>query len=127
MKNQATIEFTLLFTLLLLGVLVAAVVSSQKTIEVNAQQVRLDAEHLLESAAVALDTVAVQGDGFVTKLHLPDRIQGKQYTLVLVQNSLLLNLDQQDFSYPTIVRDFSGTLMQGENTLRNVRGVVNIS
>lgn len=127
MKNQATIEFTLLFILLLLGVLVAAVVSSQKTIEVNAQQVRLDAEHLLESAAVSLDTVAVQGDGFVTTLHLPDRIQGKQYTLVLVQNSLLLNLDQQDFSYPTIVRDFSGTLKQGENTLRNVRGVVNIS
>jgi uncharacterized protein (UPF0333 family) len=127
MKNQATIEFMLIFTVLLLGIAVAAAVSFQKIKEVNSQQTAVEAEDVLRDLASSLDKAFIEGDGFITTAYLPDMISGRQYNITLYPNQLVLEVGGKYFTRYTIVQNFSGSIKKGANTLKNSGGIIEIS
>lgn len=127
MKNQATVEFIVIFMIFLVGILIAAMVSFQKVNEVHQQHVLQETESLLGIITSTLDTVELEGDGFVTVLVLPDQLQGLPYIVTVGSHFVVINVDNQDFTKTTLVNSINGTLQSGENTLRNREGTIDVS
>lgn len=127
LKNQATVEFLILFTLLLLGVAVATVIAYQKINEIQSQQTILDAENTLLTTAGSLDTAFIQGHGFETKAFLPDLVAGGNYNMTLYSSLLVLETRGFTISRPTLVQNFTGSLKKGENSIKNSYGMIVIS
>ncbi len=127
MKNQATVEFMIIFTVFILAAAVAGLVSFQKINEITGQQEVLDGEGTVRLAASTLDRTLIEGDGFSTKLNLPDSLSGRPYNITLHSGLVVLNLGGHDFTKTTLVTDFTGSLSNGGNTLKNSKGTVEIS
>lgn len=117
----------MIFMLLLLGVAVAAVVSFQKSLEVSDQQLSIEAEQLLRTAASTMDTVFLEGNGFRTELVLPATLAGRNYTVRLEQNTMIFTIQGQDYTRAILAGNVTGTLAKGRNWVANIQGGIQVS
>lgn len=127
MKNQATIEFMIIFSLLLFAMAIAAVFATQRINEVHSSQTAFEAEHLLGTIGGLMDTVVIEGDGFSSTVVIPNLIAGRSYTLTAHPNLLVLRVGNQDFTRSVLADTFSGSFaLGGEQTIKNAGGVIEI-
>lgn len=126
-KGQVSIEFMMIFTLLIAALAIVAVISYQKTVEVLNARESVDANEVLTMVANKINNVFMEGDGFETKVSLPYTIFGSDYTITISPNMVYLNLGENTHSKSIITGNVQGNFTSGENLLRNNNGVVEIN
>lgn len=75
-----------------------------------------------EKVAFELDLALTQGDGFSRTFDLKENIAGEDYTVTLHNETVQLTYDEKDFLAPTAARNVSGTVVPGENRIKNQGG-----
>ncbi len=84
----------------------------------------MEANNLLELVVGRLDSVLLEGDGFSTRLNLPENLSGSDYELRIFGDLIWLNLSGRTYSKKILAKQVSGTLKKGENWLVNENGTI---
>ncbi|MBL7160917.1 MAG: hypothetical protein ISS93_03665 [Candidatus Aenigmarchaeota archaeon] len=111
--------------LLLTALSIVAVVSVVKTREIEISTLQQEAENLLDETGSKINTVYLEGDGFMMNVTLPEKIISANYSISTSSNFLVLTVYGNTYS-KALITDVSGNFSQGSNMLRNVGGEVTV-
>ncbi len=126
-KAQSSIEFMIIFIILVLALLVSLWIGLMRVREVSTAQTDLEVERLLNDASNKINTAYLEGHGFSINLTMPNKIFGLNYTVQIISNYIYLTINNNTYPKPLLTQNISGTLKKGENLIKNVRGDVLIT
>ncbi|MCD6403648.1 MAG: hypothetical protein J7L59_00480 [Nanoarchaeota archaeon] len=123
-KSQVSMELMLL--LFFLSALSFSFMLYIYYYEASLRSMSLDmgANNLLELVVDGLDSVLLEGNGFSTRLDLPENLLGNDYELRIIGDLVWLNLSGRTYSKRILAKQISGTLRKGENWLVNENGTI---
>lgn len=125
MEGQVSVEFMMIMMLLLGAIAIITTVSFTKSNDIETLSLQREAGNTLSEISTKINTVYLEGNGFSSNITLPDRIRGFNYTITTQSNFVIITI--LDISYSkTILTNVSGTLVHGENKIRNVNGEVQV-
>lgn len=90
------------------------------------QQQRL-ATTTAEKAAFELDLALTQGDGFSRIFDLQETIEGEDYTVTVINETVVLTYKETDILAYTAAENVTGDIQPGTNRVRNEEGVLHVS
>jgi len=125
MRAQASIEFMMVFIILIAAISVISAVSFMKTREIQISNLQREAGNLLRDVGGSINTVYLEGDGFQTIVSIPDKIIGFDYSISISSNYLTISVQDTSFSR-ALLTNATGSFQEGENTIANVDGAVEI-
>lgn len=125
MKAQVSVEFIIILIILLSAISIISVVSIIKTGEIEIFNLQRETERILEEMSATINTVYLEGDGFITNVTLPQRIRGFNYTVLLSSQFLIITVQNTSFS-THLFTNVSGEFVKGSNTIKNENGEVKI-
>ena len=129
MKAQSSVEFMTIFSLLLVVVIFATIVSVQNTSSLVEAKKDIEIGRLLEYVGGRIDAAYLAGHGFSSNVTIPETILGFDYTLNTSQGSnvIYVNTSKSDYPRSILTNNVTGEFRKGENRIRNVEGEVVIS
>jgi hypothetical protein len=129
MKAQSSVEFMAIFSLLLVVVIIATMVSVQNTSSLVESKKDMEVGRLLEYVGGRIDAAYIAGHGFSSNVTIPETILGFDYTLNISQGSNMIYISMPGSDYPRdiITDNMTGEFRKGWNTISNVEGLVVIS
>lgn len=127
MKVQTSLEFMIVFMVLLAAMGVFLGFNFQKSREFFFLNEDLNADALLQKIKIKLDSVFLEGNGFVTSLYLPADVSGANYSVIVSKNFVTIISTSSAHTKPLLTSNVTGTLRAGKNTLTNVLGGIVIS
>ena len=129
MKAQSSVEFMTIFSLLLVVVIFATMVSVQNTSSLVEAKKDIEISRLLEYVGGRIDAAYLAGHGFSSNVTIPENVLGFNYTLNIScgSNVIYVRMPESDHPRNIITSNITGEFRKGENTIRNVEGVVVIS
>ena len=125
MKAQVSVEFMIIAILLLGTISTISVMSIIKSREIEIFNVRLEAENVLTNTANRINTVYLEGEGFIINVTLPQSIRGFNYSVSTNSNFLVITVLTESFSR-NLITNVTGNLAKGSNMLKNVNGEVRV-
>lgn len=127
MKGQISVEFMMIF-LLMIAALTVAMLVGQKNME-SAQYLEQQTmtNEILESVSDKINTAFMEGHGFSTNITLPQMVHGKNYAVRIRSNSIEINVSETYFYRSLLTQNITGSLSKGLNRISNVNGIVVIS
>jgi hypothetical protein len=126
-KAQMSMEFMLIFVLMLAVTVVVAAAVVWNTSGVYLSTMELEAREVLSVAKGKLDTAFLEGDGFSTTFTLPQKILNYNYSISISSRFVVLDAGNQTYSAILLSNSTSGSLKKGQNSVRNVNGQLVIS
>jgi len=127
MKSQSSVEFMIIFILLIIILSLAAWIGTTKTQQINTIQTNLEIGNLLNDVVNKIDTVFIEGSGFSTDITLPEKILGANYSITIINNQILVDHRNLVYSKRLLTDNITGNLSIGFNLITNENGVVVIS
>ena len=124
MISQATVEFIILFGVMLIAIIAAVTFSWGEINDVNHMRLSRDANSLLSDVRSKMDTAYIEGDGFSIKLLLPEQINGLTYKINASDNVIYVNISNHIYTTTIMAQNVSGTFRIGENIIRNSDGII---
>lgn len=126
MKGQISVEFiTFLSVILLLFALAsyAAVISSR---DINAENEVTDARRIASIIAYETNIAAEVGTGYSHRFYLPLTLySNSDYAVNLSENRFVYVLwKNKSYSLPVIADNVTGAVKKGQNTVKNINGVI---
>jgi len=123
-KGQASMEFMVLFVLFLVAASIALYASIDRTRDITDTKIGVEANSIVSQITTIVDSVYLQGDGFSTRLTLPNNIVSLNYTTEFQSNQLLLMIGSRLYLGYMLTNNITGNLTLGTNTIRNTGGWV---
>ena len=129
MKGQSSVEFMAIFSLLLVVLILATMVSVQNTSSIVNARKDVEVRRILEYVGGRIDAAYLGGHGFSSNVTLPETIAGFNYTLniSLGSNVIYVRMPGSDYPRNIITSNVTGEFRKGENTIRNENGMVVVS
>ena len=124
LKAQVTVEFILIFMVLLLALNIVALMSYGRVREITDTEIHIESNRILEEVSNKLNTAWLEGDGFESTLELRPDILGLNYSIDIVSNSLALYCRNVVYSKYLLTQNITGELSQGQNLIKNQGGQV---
>lgn len=126
-KSQAATEFLILF-MIMMGVFSATVfMSMQRSQDLADTKIGLESMSILNDVSNKINIAFLEGDGFMINLTLPQQIFGKDYTISMQSNYMILEISNTTYFKSLMTDNITGTLQTGTNLIENKKGVVMIS
>jgi len=128
-KGQSSVEFMAIFSLLLVVLILATMVSVQNTSSIVNARKDVEVRRILEYVGGRIDAAYLGGHGFSSNVTLPETIAGFNYTLniSLGSNVIYVRMPGSDYPRNIITSNVTGEFRKGENTIRNENGMVVVS
>ncbi|MDY6766380.1 MAG: hypothetical protein SVW77_03355 [Candidatus Nanohaloarchaea archaeon] len=126
-KGQSSLEFLTMFILVLL--VFSAFISlfaEWQTAAVEADRERIAAT-IADRVGFELDRALVAGNGFSRTIELPEEIRGRNYTMQVMNGTVLLDYGPNTVRANTAVDQLAGPVKPGTNTIINDEGVINVT
>lgn len=120
-------EFMILFILFMVAIVIAMVVSVNRTQFVADAQISLEANRVLGDVADTINIAYLEGDGFSMNVTLPQRILRMDYTVDISSNEAILRLPSGTFIKSLLTNNVSGDPILGTNTIANRHGQIVIT
>lgn len=128
LKGQSGIELAVYFSFLLMLLIVLSVETADRTKAISRSREILEAQRVGEIAAANIDVAVSVGDGYSSKFYLPFGLTDSNYSLQIFPSSQRLEMIYTDnnFSriFPILTNNVTGSLKQGQNRIRNVKGEI---
>ena len=126
-KGQSSVEFMMIFAVLLIVLGLAVWISGTKSTELNTIKTNLEINEVLNKISSKINTVHIEGNGFSTEMILPATIRNRIYNITIIDNRVILNLEGLTFLQSVLTENITGSFKIGINYLKNNNGVVEIS
>lgn len=126
-KLQSSLEFILIFSLLLVILSVGATVAWVRVYGINQANRNLEVTKVLGEASNKIDLAFLEGDGFTTEFIAPSNIFGRDYTIGIHRNNVVIYYSESTYSKSLLTENITGNITKGTNTVTNVNGEIVIS
>lgn len=125
-KSQASLEFlgVLSLALLVFGALFVFILNQRSTIE--AHNAFLGIKKIAKEASNVINVASLEGDGYSIKLSVPYYINKVDYNLTIINGSVKAEQGENIYESALFVEEVTGSLEKGDNTIKNVKGVIQI-
>lgn len=97
-----------------------------QTAAVEADRERIAAT-IADRVGFELDRALVAGNGFSRTIELPEEIRGRNYTMQVMNGTVLLDYGPNTVRANTAVDQLAGPVKPGTNTIINDEGVINVT
>ena len=121
-KAQVAIEFMVIFMIFIFVLIVSAYLSLDKVTEINHAKASLDVNGLLDHLAGKMATASLEGPGFSTRVTLPDKLSGYEYSLRTGSDSLAIDYQGSSYLRHLTINNVTGAFVKGLNTIYNMNG-----
>lgn len=104
MKGQSSIEFMSFigFSLLMLLILMSAVTMKQSQVSMRSNN--MDAQMAGQNVAFQAEMALAQGEGYSRVFNLPNRIAGSPYDVRVINSTLVVDWENNNYVMPTLYR-----------------------
>lgn len=119
LKGQSAIEFMsfVSFSLLILVILMSAITMKQS--QVNMRSNNMDGQMAGQNVAFQVEMALAQGEGYARTFILPNRIAGEPYGVRVINSTLVVDYEGNNYVMPTLYRGREITFNTNEtNTFR---------
>jgi hypothetical protein len=127
LKLQSSLEFILIFSLLLIILAVGATVAWVRVYGINQANRNLEIESILNKASSKIDLAFLEGNGFTTVFVVPSNVFGRDYTIEIHRNNVVIYFSESTYSKGLLTENITGNISKGANTVTNVWGEIVIS
>jgi len=128
MKAQGTMEFVMIFVILLLALSLGAWMSLQKSAEISRAKLALESGMILDDVAGKINTALLEGSGFRVKAFLPDKISGIDYSIAVRANTVVISFSSGiDYFKKFLTQNITGSFVRGVNIIENLGGTIRIT
>ena len=126
-KAQSSIEFILIFSLLLTILAIGATVAWVRIYGITNANQNLEIDKILDDTSSKIDLAFLEGDGFSINLEIPQVIFGQNYTIDIYDNNVVIIFSNSTYSKHTLTENITGTLKKGFNKIINRDGEILIT
>lgn len=123
-KYQSTIEFIMIFTLVLAALIVILFITTERVEDINQEILEVEVRMVLNSIVTKLNTVVLEGNGFSSNLTLPQQIVNMDYSVQIQSNYVTITLLNITYIDNILTENVIGSLQKGVNVIRNVNNNV---
>ena len=117
----------IIFVLFLVIMSIILVFTWRNTVNIVQSKFDLEARRVLDDISNRIDTAFLEGDGFSINITVPQDILGTNFSLMIHENRVLLELRNNTYSRTLLTKNITGTLSKGVNVIGNTQGEIIIS
>ena len=123
-KLQSSLEFILVFSMLLSVLAIGATVSWIRIYGISEASKNLEISNLLDDIAGKINIAFLEGDGFSINVTVPQNILGKDYSITLYKNNVVIYFANATYSKSVLTENITGTIRKGINIVTNRDGEI---
>ena len=127
LKAQSSIEFILIFGLLLTVLAVGATVGWLRIYGISEANKNLEISKVLDDITSKINLAFLGGDGFQINLNVPKDISGQNYSVNIYNNNVVIIFENLTYSKTLLTQNITGNLSIGINNLLNEEGEILIT
>lgn len=125
-SGQTSLEFMAMLIFVMLVFTTFYTVFADRQMEVRQQQESLMAEQITNDVVFEIQMALVQGDGYARTFTVPEELLGNEYSMDVVNKTLILSWDDRNMYQDAIVDTVTGEFAPGENRIENVEGDIRV-
>ena len=126
-RAQSSLEFIMIFTLLLAILSVGATVAWVRVYNINQASRNLEITKVLDAAGDKINLAFLEGDGFSTSFITPSTISGQAYDIEIHRNNVVIYFANSTYSKSLFTENVTGVIQKGRNSVINMQGEIMIS
>lgn len=127
LRAQSSIEFILIFGLLLLILSIGTTVAWVRIFGVSQAQKNLEISKILDEASNKINLAFLEGNGFSINLTMPKKIHSQDYTIDIYSNNVVIYFANATYSKHLLTENITGIPKKGTSIIANINGEVVIS
>ena len=128
MKGQASLEFLIFTSILILMLSVYFWSSSSFQQRVNRIKSIDEAQRLCDKIAFEINLAVRAGDGYRRKFHVDESLYGiGDFDIRVANNTVFLDWNEGSVSSSIITKNIVGTIEKGDNLIENRGGTIYVS
>ncbi len=127
MKAQVAMEFMILFAIFMAAMAISIYYVWNNVHHITTATTDSEAMKVIEKVGGKIDTVYLEGDGFMTNVTVPYRVNGMNYTINAQNGLVWTTIQNRTYTRRLLTNDVSGSISIGVNALTNDNGTVVIS
>lgn len=124
---QSSIEFILIFGLLLIILAIAVNVAWVRIYGISNANRNLEVSKVLDDVSNKINLAFLEGDGFSINLEVPNSLFGQNYTIEIHRNNVVIYYLNSTYSSHLLTENITGTIHKGDNKILNSRGEIVIT
>jgi hypothetical protein len=125
MLAQASTEFLVFVSLLLILVFLVVYKNYQSAAQLEEYKSYQEAQNLVNDIAFEINLALKAGDGYSRKFYVSKEVYGiSNFTIEVSDYQVKLKWDKGEVSASIFTRNITGTIKAGENVVRNVKGEI---
>ncbi len=121
-KSQSSIEFLIVTGIVFLVLTVFFVSVYVNVEEQNQKKEKIILTNIVLSVQDEINLASESSDGYVRKFKIPGNILGKDYSIIINNNSIYANTTHNALSLRT--KEIEGQIKKGENIIRKENGKI---
>jgi hypothetical protein len=126
-SGQSSIEFVLIFSLLLAILAIGATAAWVKIYGVSEANKELEINKVLDETSGKINLAFLEGDGFSIGLKVPQNIFGQNFTINIYNNNIVIYFANSTYSKSLLTENITGVMKKGQNTIKNRAGEILIT
>ena len=126
-KAQSSIEFILIFTLLLTILAIGTTVAWVRINGISNANKNLEISKILDETSNKINLAFLEGDGFSINLKIPEIVFGQDYTINIYDNNVVIYFANSTYSKHVLTENITGIPKKGLNTIINRNGEILIT
>jgi len=123
-RAQLSVEIMGLFAFLIMLLIAVIFVSYKDKLEILQYTGDVYAKNVIGKVRMAINTAAIEGDGFSSDFTIPPTLNGAAYNVSLSGNTIYLEWAGNSRTGRVITGNISGAIARGVNRISNVGGVI---
>ena len=128
MKGQASLEFLIFTSILILMLSVYFWSSSSFQQRVNRIKSIEEAQRLCDKIAFEINLAVRAGDGYRRKFYVDENLYGiSNFTIRVANNTVFLDWNEGSVSSSIITKNIVGSIKKGDNLIENRGGMIYVS
>jgi len=121
-KAQLAMEFVLLLSISFFTLLVFLKTTEDKVDDLNEEKEFVLAKDLAYKIQHEINIAAQVKSGYNRTFFIPEKLDNKEYTITKTKDGITIALKNSEFTVK--IPEINGTVIKGNNTIRNMGGVI---
>jgi len=121
-RSQSSIEFLIIFGLVLFSFTVFFVAIKTQTEERNKEKENLFIKNLALSIQDEINLATEASDGYIREFSVPELILGRDYSIEIIDNSISIRTGRNALSLK--IKEVNGQIQKGKNIIKKQDGKV---
>ena len=127
LRGQSSMEFIIIFSLLLTILAIVASAASVRLLGVSIANKELEVSNVLDEVSGKINLAFLEGDGFQIQMEIPPRLLNNNYSISIYKNNVVIYVENSTYSAYVMTENVTGTINKGISTLYNRKGEIVIS